>query len=196
MEHGGDARLQHSGAVLVRDERGEGEERERERQATTACVTSGATPLFSSHPPPPPPPYLLRILAVGGAGIVVGVSTYGYKIMAVLAVKSVKLTNARGFCVELASALTVVLASRFGLPVSTTQVVCGAVMAVGLFEGVKGVNWRMAARIFIGWILTLIVACGVAAFFASFGVYSPNKAASMAAAAVRTAAKAAKAAAP
>ena len=145
---------------------------------------------------PPPPSLLFRILALGGAGIVTGLATYGYKIMAVLAVKSVKLTNSRGFCVELASALTVVLASRFGLPISTTQVVCGAVLSMGLMEGAKGVNWRMALRIFIGWILTLIVACGVAAFFASFGVYSPNKAASMAAAAVRTAAKAAKAAAP
>ena len=108
--------------------------------------------------------------------------------MAVLAVKSVKLTNARGFCVELAAALTVVLASRFGLPVSTTQVIVGAVLTVGLMEGAKGVNWRMAARIFIGWVLTLVIACGVAAAFASFGVYTPNKSAALAAAAVRAAA--------
>ena len=105
------------------------------------------------------------------------------QIMAVLAVKSVKLTNSRGFVVELATAMTVVLASRFGLPVSTTQVVCGAVMSMGLMEGGRGVNWRMAARIAVGWVLTLCVACAVSAAFASFGVYTPSKAASMAAAA-------------
>ena len=70
------------------------------------------------------------ILCIDGAGIMLGLATYGYKIMSVLAVKSVKLTNSRGFCVELASALTVILASRFGLPVSTTQVVCGAVLTM------------------------------------------------------------------
>lgn len=79
-------------------------------------------------------------------------ATYGYKIMAVLAVKSAKLTNSRGFCVELSAAMTVVLASRFGLPVSTTMVACGAILTVGLMEGAQGVNWRLAVRIFIGWV--------------------------------------------
>ena len=123
------------------------------------------------------------ILALGGAGIVAGLTTYGYKIMAVLAVKSVKMTNSRGFCVELATAMTVVLASRFGLPVSTTQVVCGAVLTMGLMEGGKGVNWRMAGRIAVGWVLTLVVACGVAAGFTAFGLFTPNRSASLAAAA-------------
>lgn len=67
--------------------------------------------------------------------------------------------------------------------VSTTQVICGAVLAMGLMEGGKGVNWRMAARIAVGWVLTLIVACGVAAGFTAFGLYTPNKLASVAAAA-------------
>ena len=72
--------------------------------------------------------------------------------MAVLAVKSAKLTNSRGFCVELSAAMTVVLASRFGLPVSTTMVACGAILTVGMMEGTQGVNWRLAARIFVGWV--------------------------------------------
>ena len=54
------------------------------------------------------------ILAVGGAGIVLGLATYGYLIMRVLGVKVVKMSNARGFCAELSTAITVVLASRFG----------------------------------------------------------------------------------
>ena len=51
---------------------------------------------------------------LGGAGIVVGLATYGYKIMRVLGVKAVKVTNARGFCLELSTAITVVIASRYG----------------------------------------------------------------------------------
>ena len=61
------------------------------------------------------------ILAVGGAGIVVGLATYGYKIMRVLGVKMTKLTNSRGFSVELAAAIIVIISSRYGLPVSTTH---------------------------------------------------------------------------
>jgi solute carrier family 20 (sodium-dependent phosphate transporter) len=130
------------------------------------------------------------ILALGGAGIVAGLAVYGYKVLCVLAVRSVKLTNARGFCVELASALTVILASRYGLPVSTTQVVCGAVVAVGLMEGARGVNYRMVVRMAVGWVATLGVAGAVAAALTACGVYTPNKAASMVAAQVRAVAAA------
>jgi hypothetical protein len=52
----------------------------------------------------------------GGAGIVIGLATYGYKIMRVFGVKSVKMTNSRGFCLELATAITVIVASRYGTP--------------------------------------------------------------------------------
>ncbi|CAK0780225.1 hypothetical protein CVIRNUC_004976 [Coccomyxa viridis] len=119
------------------------------------------------------------ILVIGGLGIVAGLSTYGYKIMRVLGVKAVKVTNARGFCLELSTAITVVIASRYGLPVSTTQVLCGALLGVGLFEGSKGVNWRMAAKVFSGWVATLIIAGFVAAFITAIGVFSPNKVSSM-----------------
>ncbi|CAL8471759.1 g11301 [Coccomyxa elongata] len=118
------------------------------------------------------------ILVLGGAGIVCGLATYGYKIMRVLGVKAVKVTNARGFCLELSTAITVVIASRYGLPVSTTQVLSGALLGVGLFEGAKGVNWKLSAKVFGGWVATLIVAGFVAAFFTAFGVFSPNKVAS------------------
>ena len=51
-----------------------------------------------------------------------GLATYGYKIMRVIGVKTVKLSNSRGFCAELSTAIVVMVASRYGLPVSTTQV--------------------------------------------------------------------------
>ncbi|GAQ85424.1 phosphate transporter [Klebsormidium nitens] len=115
------------------------------------------------------------ILAYGGAGIVVGLATYGYKIMQVFGVKSVKLTNSRGFCCELSTAAIVILSSRYGLPVSTTQVLTGAIIAMGLFEGSKGVNWRVMFRTFGGWILTILVAALISAAITSFAVYSPSK---------------------
>lgn len=115
------------------------------------------------------------ILAYGGAGIVIGLATYGYKIMQVFGVKSVKLTNARGFCAELATAGVVILSSRYGLPVSTTQTLTGAVLTIGLFEGAKGVNWRVFVRIFGGWVVTICVAALIAAAITSFGVYAPSK---------------------
>ena len=62
------------------------------------------------------------ILIIGGTGIVVGLATYGYKIMRVLGVKSVKVTNARGFCLEISTAITVVIASRIGVASSTLYI--------------------------------------------------------------------------
>lgn len=115
------------------------------------------------------------ILVVGGAGIVLGLATYGYKIMRVLGVKSIKLSNSRGFCVELSTAMTVVLASRLGLPVSTTQVLTGALLAIGFFEGSKGINVKGFLRIFAGWVITIFVAALVAAGFTAWGVFTPNR---------------------
>lgn len=115
------------------------------------------------------------ILALGGVGIVCGLAIYGYRIMRVLGVKAVKLTNSRGFVVETCTALVVVLASRFGLPVSTTQVVCGAILSMGVWEGRNGVNWWVAVRIFAGWVITVFISCGVSALITALGVFTPNK---------------------
>ena len=62
------------------------------------------------------------LFALGGLGIIFGISTYGYKIMRVIGVKMVHLTFARGFAVELGAAIVIVVASKYGLPVSSTQV--------------------------------------------------------------------------
>jgi sodium-dependent phosphate transporter len=115
------------------------------------------------------------ILVIGGVGLVAGLATYGYKILRVLGVKVAKLSNTRGFCCELSAAIVVLVASRYGLPVSTTQIATGALITVGLFEGVKGVNWREIGKIFIGWVLTLICAALLSAALTAFLLYSPNK---------------------
>ena len=64
-------------------------------------------------------------------------------------------TNTRGFSVDFAAASTVLLASKFGLPVSTTHAAVGGVLGVGLAGGIEAVNFRIVFQIMIYWILTV-----------------------------------------
>lgn len=118
------------------------------------------------------------ILALGGAGLVVGLMTYGYNIIMELGVTLLKLTPSRGFSAELGTGLTVSLASFYGLPVSTTQIIVGAETGVGLCEGIKagktGVNLPVLFKTFLGWIATIIVAGLTCAAIFAMGVYSPS----------------------
>ncbi|KAL2214124.1 phosphate transporter [Sarocladium strictum] len=99
------------------------------------------------------------ILCMGGAGIALGIWTYGYNIMKVLGNRLTLHSPARGFAMELGAACAVILATRLKLPVSTTQCITGATVGVGLCSGTwRSINWRMVAWIYMGWIVTLPVA--------------------------------------
>lgn len=117
------------------------------------------------------------ILVVGGLGIILGIATYGYKIIRVIGVKMVHLTFARGFAVELGAAIVIVVASKYGLPVSSTQTLMGSIIAIGVWEnkGTKGFNLKLLIKIFGGWIATLIVAGVSAGLMTAILVYTPNK---------------------
>ena len=95
------------------------------------------------------------ILLLGGSGIVVGLATFGYKVMGTIGRKITELTPSRGFAAELAAATTVVIASGTGLPVSTTHVLVGAVLGVGLARGISALNLRVIGNIVTSWIITL-----------------------------------------
>ncbi|KAK6974950.1 phosphate transporter [Favolaschia claudopus] len=98
------------------------------------------------------------ILAFGGVALVIGLWTYGYNIMRALGNKITLHSPSRGFSMELGSAITIILATRLKLPVSTTQCICGATVGVGLCNGTwRTINWRMVAWIYMGWIITLPV---------------------------------------
>jgi len=97
----------------------------------------------------------LWILLVGGGGIVIGLITYGHKVIATIGTGITQLTPSRGFAATLAAAATVVIASGTGIPVSTTQVLVGAVLGVGLARGVAALDTRVINRIFLSWIVTL-----------------------------------------
>jgi PiT family inorganic phosphate transporter len=110
-------------------------------------------------------PLPLWILLIGGAGIVLGLITLGYRVMLTVGKKITELTPSRGFCAELAAASTVVIASRTGLPVSTTHILVGAVLGVGLARGLGALDLRVVLNIIISWIVTLPAGGIMAMFF-------------------------------
>jgi PiT family inorganic phosphate transporter len=110
-------------------------------------------------------PLPIWILLLGGAGIVLGLVTLGYRVMLTVGKKITELTPSRGFCAELAAASTVVIASRTGLPVSTTHILVGAVLGVGLARGLGALDLRVVLNIIISWIVTLPAGGIMAMFF-------------------------------
>ena len=105
------------------------------------------------------------ILLVGAAGIVVGLATFGYRVMATIGRKITELTPSRGFAAEFAAASTVVVASGTGLPVSTTQTLVGAVLGVGLARGTGALDFGVVRTIIVSWVVTLPVGAVLAVAF-------------------------------
>jgi PiT family inorganic phosphate transporter len=107
----------------------------------------------------------LWILGLGGVGIVAGLATYGYRVMQTIGKRITVLTPTSGFCATVAAAITVVVASRTALPVSTTHIAVGAVMGVGLARGFAALDLRVIGSIFVSWIVTLPAGGILAAVF-------------------------------
>jgi len=126
--------------------------------AVISIVSSGGEVMQKSAMP-------IWILFVGGAGIVLGLITLGYRVMLTVGKKITELTPSRGFCAELAAASTVVIASRTGLPVSTTHILVGAVLGVGLARGIGALDLRVVLNIIISWLVTLPIGAILAMFF-------------------------------
>ena len=97
----------------------------------------------------------LWILGMGGVGIVVGLATWGWRVMLTIGKKITELTPTRGFCAEFAAATTIVIASKLGLPISTTHTLVGGVLGVGLARGISALNLRVVTNIAISWVVTI-----------------------------------------
>ena len=122
--------------------------------------------------------YAYLILGMGGVGISLGLILYGYKIIRAIGVKLCCITPSRGFSIELGSATIIIIGSRLGIPLSTTHCQVGATMGVAALEDVKkcsGINWKIAWKVFFGWIITLAVVGGSTALLVAQGIYSPSK---------------------
>lgn len=112
---------------------------------------------------------------IGSTGIVVGLATWGWRIMRVLGVKMTCITPSRGFTMETTTALVTAFGSYLGIPLSTTQTHVGSTTGVGLTEGRKdSVKWKLLAKMFAGWVFTLVVGAAISAVLFAWGTYAPN----------------------
>ncbi len=126
--------------------------------AVVSTVQAGGEVLQQSDLP-------IWILLLGGSGIVLGLATLGYRVMATIGERITELTPTRGFCAELAAAATVVVASRTGMPVSTTHILVGSVMGVGMARGIGSLDLRVIGKIIVSWVVTLPVGAGLSILF-------------------------------
>ncbi len=106
-------------------------------------------------------PFFLRneiLLLVGGGGLALGISTWGYKVIKTIGFKLTSLTNTRGFSVSFGGATTMLVASMVGMPISTSHTVVGAVLGVGFARGVEALDLSVIKRIVISWLITVPIA--------------------------------------
>ena len=95
------------------------------------------------------------ILCLGGMGIVLGLATYGYKVMHTVGTKITEITPSRGVAADIAATATVLVCSRLSLPVSTTHTLVGAILGIGLARGLSGIDKRVTQKIFGSWLITV-----------------------------------------
>ncbi|MEP0856338.1 inorganic phosphate transporter [Trichocoleus sp. DQ-U1] len=105
----------------------------------------------------------LWILVLGGAGIVAGLAVWGKKVIATIGEGIIALQPSGGFCAELATATTILLASRLGLPVSTSHALVGAVVGIGAVKDWKSIRFQTLQSIGLAWLITLPISAGLGA---------------------------------
>ncbi|MDQ6988456.1 MAG: anion permease [Mariprofundaceae bacterium] len=120
-------------------------------QSTGEIVAASATPVW--------------ILLLGGVGIILGLVTYGHKVIATVGSGITELTPSRGFAATLGAAITIVFASAIGLPISTTHTLVGGILGVGLARGIGALNVGVIQTIFMSWVVTLPAGATLAVIF-------------------------------
>lgn len=162
-------------ARTIRDRDGQGvEEIFRRFQVFTSCYVAfahgandvanaigpvaGIYAIYTTHSVTQAAPVPTLLLVFGGFFIAVGVFTWGYRVIETVGSKITTLTNTRGYAVDFGTATSVLIASKMGLPVSTTHAAVGAVVGVGLAGGIAAVNFKTVWKIMIYWVVTLPLA--------------------------------------
>lgn len=104
------------------------------------------------------------LLLLGGGGIILGLATWGWRVIETIGKKITEMTPSKGFSAEFGAAATILLASKLGLPVSTTHALVGAICGVGIAQGVKALNLQTLKEIVISWIVTIPL-CAILSIF-------------------------------
>ena len=99
--------------------------------------------------------------AAMGLGTLMG----GWRIVHTMGSKITRLTSHQGFCAETGGAIMLFGATAFGIPVSTTHTITGAIMGVGAARRASAVRWGVAGNIVIAWFLTIPASAAMAWFF-------------------------------
>ncbi|HTP85238.1 MAG TPA: inorganic phosphate transporter [Alphaproteobacteria bacterium] len=102
---------------------------------------------------------VLACQAAMGIGTLLG----GWRIIKTMGTQITRLTPMQGFCAQTGGAMTLFLATHFGIPVSTTHTIAGSIVGVGVARRVSAVRWNIASNIVVAWVITLPAAAGVAA---------------------------------
>lgn len=105
------------------------------------------------------------VLLIGAIGIVIGLATYGVRVIRTVGQKITHLTPSRGFAAELAASSTIVVASGTGMPISTTQTLVGAVLGVGMARGLTAIDLKVVRNIFASWVVTIPAGAGLSIIF-------------------------------
>jgi len=92
---------------------------------------------------------------LGASGILLGLVTYGKKVISTIGNNITTLNPSRGFSVTLGATITVILSSSLGLPVSTTHTLIGGIVGVGIAKGIQSININVIRNIFISWVITI-----------------------------------------
>jgi PiT family inorganic phosphate transporter len=120
---------------------------------TLALVSAGVIPDFTVP---------IWVIVVSASALSFGTAVGGWRIMHTMGQRVAKLEPVHGFAAETTSASILLATAHLGMPVSTTQVISGAIMGVGSSQGLRHVRWGVARRILIAWVLT-IPAAGILA---------------------------------
>lgn len=100
----------------------------------------------------------LWVLGLGGVGIVIGLATWGRRVIETIGRDITEMTPTRGFAAEFGACVTILAGSSLGLPLSTTHVLVGAVIGVGFARGISALNMKVIRSVASSWVLTVPIA--------------------------------------
>jgi inorganic phosphate transporter, PiT family len=156
--HRGSRRLQLVSACLMAFSHGSNDAQKSMGIITLALlafVAKGGTGLPASMLPTSSAGVPFWVVTACAAAIGLGTMAGGKKIIKTMGTKIIRISPLQGFAAETAGALTILGASHFGVPVSTTHCINACIMGVGASKRVSAVRWGVAGNILVAWLLTI-----------------------------------------